>query len=399
MPTTTPARPDANSLAERPATPGAIFESFVTTSALGIVGVSGVTALVTALAGPLPFAFSTGGVIARTVIYTGLACCALAVGEKKMRWTLRAPRPPVGQRRHPATWATLVLAAIVVTGALRGGRPESGEFQRAAEAQVPLGVAEARARANPDDPMAQFAIGVAYARAERFAEADAPLQRAAELAPRAGIVHEWYAWTRSRLGDARQAAAEYRVALANHDRRASAEEGLARSLIPSGGAREAELMARRHLESNANDATWQGLLGWSLMSQRGRTDEAIRALETALVYNRESAWLEVLLGYAYRSKADFKSATTHFERAFKLHPTPQIGYELGATRLLACDPLGADSAFAATEKLFPHMLGEVPPGYREMRATAAAARDGRRDPDCGVFSYPADPRRAASSTR
>lgn len=392
MPTMLPARPDATALAERPATPGALVESFVATAVLGVIAVSGVTALVTAVAGPLPFAFSIGELIGRTVLFTGLAFGALSIGETKAQWSLRATRPLAVRRRHPATWATLALAAFVLAGVLRGSRHLSGEFQRVERATVPLGVTEARARARPDDPLAQFALGVAYARAERFADADEPLRRAVELAPRAGIVHEWYAWTRSRLGDPRQAVAEYRLARANHDPSPSVENGLARNLIMSGAPREAELISRRYLASDAHDPTWLELLAWSLERQPGRTTEAIRALEEASRYDHDNAWVEAMLGYTYRSKADFKTAITHFERAWKLRPDVRIGYELGATKMLVCDLAGADSAFAMTDARFPHAIDEVPPAYRVTRANAAT-RDPRAAPGCGATFLVAPQRR------
>jgi tetratricopeptide (TPR) repeat protein len=372
VPTTPPARAELRSLAERPAVPGALAEAFALTTAAGAGLVLGLTALVTTVAGPLPFALPLWEVIGRAAFFTGLAFGALAIGETTSWRAGRASQPLSIRRRHPATWATIGLAAFVVAGVLRGGRDAHGEFHRAEIATTPLGVAEARARARPDDPLSQFSLGVAYARAERFADADAPLRRAVQLAPHAGIVHEWYAWTRSRLGDYGQALSEYRLAAANHDANPSVDEGLARNLIMTGSAREAELIVRRRLATNANDALWQNLLGWSLERQPGRTAEAIKAFETALVYDHEDPWTEAMLGYTYRSKADFRTATTHFERAYALRPSVLIGYELGATRMLACDVAGAAAAFAATDAQFPNATDAVPAEYRRLRANLDA---------------------------
>ncbi|NUQ21942.1 MAG: hypothetical protein HOQ09_13415, partial [Gemmatimonadaceae bacterium] len=112
----------------------------------------------------------------------------------------------------------------------------------------------------------------------------------------------------------------------------------------------------------------------------------------------DDPWVEAMLGFTYRSKADFKVAIRHFERAYRLRPSVRLGYELGATRALACDLAGADSSFAATDNQFPNAQAEVPPEYRAMRE-ASAMHVGAKDPDCGAFIVRADSRAARAAAR
>ena len=373
MPTMLPSRPERTVLAEAPAAAHrTITTAILATAGLGAAGVFGASALVAHIAGPMLVDPLGAVLVALGIGYsTLLTLGALAVGDSEKSRTSREAKPLSARRHHPATWATLVVASVATATLLRGTSDYAGEFQRVAQSNTPLGALTSNAAARPRDPLAQFALGVAYARAHRFVEADEPLRRATELAPSAGVVHEWYGWTRSQLGDPGRAVAEYRLAQANHDRDPSVEEGLVRNLASSGHAREAEAIARKHVAANPQDATWEEILGWSLTRQYGRTDEAIKAFEIASVYDHDDAWVEAMLGYEYRSKTDFKTALAHFARAYKLQPTPHVGYEIGATRVLACDLAGADSAFAATEKAFPKFASEAPAGYRAMRAVAA----------------------------
>lgn len=373
MATNLPTQPERIALAEVPAHRAQLAKTFLTTVGVGIVTVSGGLALVSGVAGSMPY--EPPGLLG-SVLWIGFCAAvtlgALAIGDDATTRAARAAKPLSVRRRHPATFATLILVGCLLGGTFKDARRDGSTFQRVVDTARPLGELEKRAAARPDDPLTQFALGVAYARAERFADADAPLRRAAALAPRAGIVHEWYAWTRLRLGDPNRAVAEYRLALANHDESFSAEEGLVRSLIGSRRAHEAERIAKQHLAADPHDARWLELLGWSQMMQTGRTADAIATLETASQYDHDSQWVEAMLAYAYRSQANFKVAIAHFERAFKLHPDPRIGYELGATHVLACNLASADSAFAATEKQFPKEVGDFPAFYRTMRGAAAS---------------------------
>ena len=100
-------------------------------------------------------------------------------------------------------------------------------------------------------------------------------------------------------------------------------------------------------------------------------DRAIAKLNVALVAEPTNADLENWLGYAYRNKARYDEAVSHYRAALELNPKHRGAHEyLGETYLLTGNKAKAREQLAALERI----CGKGCDEYRSLQNAIATAK-------------------------
>lgn len=155
-------------------------------------------------------------------------------------------------------------------------------------------------RSHPDMPLGFASLGDAYLSADDYAAANTAYSKALSLYPEGATVRWWILYTRGmtheRLGEWPQAEADFRAAL----------------------------------ELNPDQPSVLNYLGYSLVDQGLKLEEAMGMIETAVAARPDSGAITDSLGWAYYKLGQFEEAVPHLERAAELEPNdPIISDHLG----------------------------------------------------------------------
>ncbi len=140
----------------------------------------------------------------------------------------------------------------------------------------------------PDDANAQFLLGLAYVRQQKYAEAKGPLTRVIELNP--GFAGAWLelAVSRRRLGEPEQALEAYEKALALDPKNADAAYNAGLLLFEASRTDEALARFEQGLASKPSDPDLLDMAGRCHLQQQ-RYDRAVEMLEKARAASNDPA--------------------------------------------------------------------------------------------------------------
>lgn len=178
------------------------------------------------------------------------------------------------------------------------GRAEA--LRRAGKADAAIEVLDQLARGNPDLPVVHVSLGDLYRELKRFEDAASAYDRALEIYVKRDadqwFVHYARGISHERIGEWDKAEADF----------------------------------RRALELNPDQPQVLNYLGYSLVEQRMKLDEAFGMIERAVAARPDSGFIVDSLGWALYRLGRYDEAVEHMERAAELMPTdPVINDHLG----------------------------------------------------------------------
>jgi arylsulfatase A-like enzyme/tetratricopeptide (TPR) repeat protein len=192
---------------------------------------------------------------------------------------------------------------------------EDGAFQKA----IPL--LERVTASEPDIPLAQLELGMAYARQRQYGRAAPKLKRAVALQPENMFAHYELAVSLYETGDLRPAAAEFEIVAARMPRWADARFSLGSvyariDRVPEalGELRAAIDLEPRHFRANL-------LLG-RILTLQNQSEAAIPHLRAAVQADPSSAEAHSFLADAYEKAGDSVDAARERDRAKGLAKKP-----------------------------------------------------------------------------
>ncbi|HEX8723326.1 MAG TPA: tetratricopeptide repeat protein [Pyrinomonadaceae bacterium] len=261
-------------------------------------------------------------------------------------------------------------------------RAEAGDFGGAAVQFA------AAARLNPRLEGVDFNLGLAAYKAERYAEAVAPLER--ELAARPSNVQ-----ARQLLGMSYFAAGDFARASGHLSQVAAARPTdlgvnytLALALVKQGKAEEANAHIRRMVEANGNSPQLHILLGRAYYEQ-GDTAKSLEELGQALALDPRTPLAHYYSGMIHLKAGRFEEAGREFEAEIALNPADlEARYHLGFVLLARQDsargirlmrevvrskPDFADARYELGKALL--QSGDLPGALENLQAAARLAPD------------------------
>jgi Flp pilus assembly protein TadD len=186
-------------------------------------------------------------------------------------------------------------------------------------AEIDLAGAQLLARLEPQNAAHQAAVGTAYNRLRRFADAVPPLERAVQLDPGSAAAHNQLAGALIAIGRAQDALGHFRQASELAPRDAHLRYNYARMLADAGDDRAAarELEAALALAPDFGEA--HQLLG-SLLFAKGSVSDALRHLRRAVDCLPQSAPAHSDYGGALAAAGRFAEADAEIRRALEIDP-------------------------------------------------------------------------------
>lgn len=178
------------------------------------------------------------------------------------------------------------------------GRAES--LRRAGRTEAAVEVLESLAKSYPDLPTIHVAAGDMHRFLEEYADAVAAYDRAIALYEEMGTPH-WFAYYTRAISNERQ-----------------------------GNWELAEPDFRRALELNPEQPQVLNYLGYSLVEEQIKLDEALDMIERAVAAQPDSGYIVDSLGWVLYRLGRYEEAVIHMERAVELEPVdPVINDHLG----------------------------------------------------------------------
>ena len=170
-----------------------------------------------------------------------------------------------------------------------------------------------------NDSLAQYILGVAYARVNFFSEATVAFQQAIKLRP--DYIDAWnnLGWTYAQSGQFAEAVATFQQLVMLTPNDAQAWNSLADASRAWGHAADAIAAYRKAIELKPDFADAHFKLGAAFANQ-GKTAEAVNAFRLALKYKPDfpDAWFN--LGVVSQQQQQNNEAVLFFEQAIRLKP-------------------------------------------------------------------------------
>lgn len=188
---------------------------------------------------------------------------------------------------------------------------EDGAFQKA----IPL--LERVVASEPDIPIAQLQLGVAYARQRQYARATPRLKRAVELQPENMFAHYEFAVGLYETGELRRAAGEFEIVAARMPQWADARYSLGSVYARIDRVPEALTELRAALELEPRHFRANLLLG-RILTLQNQAAAAISHLRAATDVEPSSAEAHSFLADAYEKSGNAADAAKERERAAAL---------------------------------------------------------------------------------
>lgn len=358
--------------------------------------------LTTSVAGQLPYdAPSTMYTVVVSLLASAVAVVLTAWAEPSKEAT------SADRLRYPnASFAALPIAAATIWlgFTIQGARDDARAYDDAEREVVSTSVLEHRAAEREAHAMTQFALGAAYYRDRRFAEAESRLAYAFELDPRniraaelrrhaiaAMVAQSHPAWrdpnanlTADSVATTLKIARYYASLLAAGDHSPPIYEGILSGLRLEKRYDDAIAIAEMYLSEHPGDPIWVGRVA-ELREASRRDPAAVHApLRSPVRYKADLAtmrrmvpnqppdpWTEASFAYEYlkAALADptagrdslLAAADGHTRRAIELAPqSAPYRVQLALVRFISGDYAGCDSAFADAMRLDPHILDRHP---------------------------------------
>lgn len=178
------------------------------------------------------------------------------------------------------------------------GRAET--LRRSGKTEAAIEVLQALAKSHPDLPLVHVSVGDLHRFLEEYEEAVASYDRAIDFYEARGSA-QWFA---------------YYVRGISHER--------------LGNWPEAESDFRRALEINPEQPQVLNYLGYSLVEEQIKLDEALDMIERAVAAEPQSGYIVDSLGWVLYRLGRYEEAVVHMERAVELEPIdPVINDHLG----------------------------------------------------------------------
>lgn len=218
--------------------------------------------------------------------------------------------------------------------------------------QPPLEEFEETARLNPDDPMAQYNLGVALDAHDETRRAIDAYRRAIELDPSCASTHYNLGHDYLRIGELEKAADCFTEAALLADEFAPAHFMLAVVRGELGDFHEAIAATKRGLQIEPDDVQAYSNLG-NFYVKLGDGREALKNYERSLELAPDSDHVCLLAGKTADALGDFERAVRHFRRTAELQPDNFAAmFSLGVAYLKR--ERGADAL-----PVFPEAAGEI----------------------------------------
>ena len=251
----------------------------------------------------------------------------------------------------------------------------------AAEAEERLPALEEAAGSRPDDPAAQYNLGMALASLNRHDEALTPLRLAVELVPRNPNFQNAYGWSLASVGRLEEAAGAFERAVERDPSYRTAWINLSHALADLGRLGQATAAMERVVELDEEDPWGQGMLARFYVEQR-HFDDARVAAEKALAVEPDAAHHHETRARALLGLARMDEALAEYREATRLAPEEMWYWrELGRMAHMSGLYGEADRAFTEVHQLSPEHFAQRTEDralWDEARRLAGAAEDAVR---------------------